>query len=109
MSIDYYNCDLCGEIFPDVIEYGYCTNCEEILCKKCKYEQIEKYGLVEEGTEMADYYGENNPAKCDLCSGEVVRDIDIIQWFIKNTGITREDIVKFIKEDIGVTIEFETA
>jgi hypothetical protein len=35
MGVDYYNCDECGEIFPDCDHYGYCCICDKRLCGSC--------------------------------------------------------------------------
>lgn len=99
MSVDYYNCEICGNIFPDVINYGHCSNCEVILCESCKEEQIEKYGKPEEDSETAGIYGIHSPLKCDLCSGEIIQDYNIIQWFVNETGIPKEEVVRLIKEN----------
>lgn len=100
MGIDYYNCSICEEIFPDVISYGHCSNCDEILCESCMGEQVKKYGNPEERSDAAAMYGSHSPIKCDLCSGEIIQDYDIIQWFVDETGITKDEVVKLIKENI---------
>lgn len=100
MGVDYYNCSICGRIFPDCTDYGYCSNCEERLCGNCKEEQVEKYGNPEEDSEAAALYGTYSPEKCDLCSGEIIQDYDVIQWFINKTGIAKEEVIKTIKENI---------
>jgi len=100
MGVDYYNCGICGEIFNDCGYFGYCSNCGEMLCGHCHDEQIEKHGNPEEGSEAASDYGEGSAAKCDICSGEIIQDHDIIQWFVNETGITEEEVIKLIKESI---------
>jgi hypothetical protein len=68
MGIDYYSCEVCGEAFPDVIDYGHCGGCEEVLCGNCREEMGEKYGVLGEDHEKASWYGENAPNSCDSCN-----------------------------------------
>lgn len=72
MGIDYLVCKSCGEAFPDVIDYGYCGNCKEVVCEYCKDKMIEKYGIADENSKFSDDYGEDNPVKCDSCVNPTV-------------------------------------
>ncbi|WEG18647.1 DUF1653 domain-containing protein [Alkalihalophilus pseudofirmus] len=67
MGIDYYSCEVCGDSFPDVIDYGYCSNCEEVLCGDCRDAMGQKYGVLGEDHEKADDFGEEAPEHCDSC------------------------------------------
>jgi hypothetical protein len=68
MGIDYYSCVVCGEAFPDVIDYGHCGKCEETLCGDCRDEMGEKYGVLGEEHEKASWYGAEAPNCCDECN-----------------------------------------
>lgn len=70
MGIDYHSCAICDDAFPDVIDYGYCGNCEEVLCAHCRDEMGEKYGVFDEDHEKTDWFGENTPVHCDECITE---------------------------------------
>jgi hypothetical protein len=72
MGIDYYSCEVCGEAFPDVIDYGHCGNCEEVLCADCRDEMGKKYGVLGEEHEKADIFGEDAPVCCDACNKPTV-------------------------------------
>ena len=67
MGIDYYSCVVCGEAFPDVIDYGHCANCEETLCSDCRDEMGKTYGVLGEGHKDADNWGEDAPKYCIEC------------------------------------------
>lgn len=70
MSIDYYSCTICGEAFPDVVDYGHCGNCENVLCADCRDRMGEKYGVLGGEHENADDYGEDAPLHCNECISE---------------------------------------
>jgi len=97
MSIDYFTCRLCLKAFPDVLEYGYCGNCEDVLCQDCLEEMQDKYGLVDEDSKACDYYGSSTPKYCIECDPEIVRDKDIVEYFLDLSNSTREEVVNKIK------------
>ena len=66
MSVDYYNCAKCGEIFADVCGFSSCVKCDEWFGTCCGDEQKEKYGLNE--------YKQLN--KCDCCEGVTIKPED---------------------------------
>lgn len=99
MGQDYHNCAICDIIFGDYGEYGHCSNCGEILCGQCHDEQIEKYGHPEEGSEAALDYGEWSPVKCDLCSGVIILDKDILQFLLGTTNLTKGEVTRMMRED----------
>lgn len=74
MGIDYYNCGVCDEIFPDVSEYNHCINCEEMVAMCCYEEQKEKHGVIGEDHEETGYYSPYALLKCDRCSKEEQKD-----------------------------------
>ena len=102
MGVDYYNCSICGVIFNDCGSFGYCDNCENMLCDDCHEAQVEKYGEV--GEKGENRYGEGAAAKCDLCSGAIISDSDIIAFLLGKAGTTREDVVASIQKERGIEV-----
>lgn len=70
MGIDYYSCTVCGEAFPDVVDYGSCGNCEETLCAHCRDRMVEEFGTIGEDHVNSDNYGEDAPRYCTECITE---------------------------------------
>jgi len=95
MGVDYYNCSICGVIFNDCGNFGWCDNCGARLCEECHEAQVEKNGEVGEDGETD--YGEDAAVRCDLCSGEIITDSDIIDYFLTKTGQDKDEVVAIIK------------
>lgn len=70
MGVDFHPCSVCQEISPDTGYMWNCAKCGEYVFECCYEEQEEKYGTVEDGSEDADYYGEEALKQCDGCSEE---------------------------------------
>lgn len=95
MSIDYYSCAVCGDAFPDVIDYGYCANCEETLCSHCRDEMGKTYGVLGEDHEKADIFGENAPKHCTECVADTFTiDEKMDRLLISLTDEEREVLAK---------------
>lgn len=78
MGIDYYSCEVCRKAFPDVLDYGYCVSCDEVLCASCRDKMGKKYGIVgDHDLEKADIYGSNAPMCCDACYKAETEEITI--------------------------------
>lgn len=90
MGIDYYNCEICDEIFPDVNHYGHCGNCEATLCGDCYDAMREKNGELGEAHEKASWYGEESPNCCDKCTGEHIDPNEFLRFVIAKTGMTED-------------------
>lgn len=100
MGIDYYNCEICDEIFNDCGHYGHCGNCEAIMCGHCYDEMSEKYGELGEDHENADDYGEDAPNRCDKCTGDIIDPNAFLQFVIKKTGLSEEALEAEYREHI---------
>jgi hypothetical protein len=111
MGIDYYSCVVCGEAFPDVIDYGHCGNCEETLCADCRDEMGEKYGVLGEEHEKADWYGEEAPNRCDACENhktdKVKRELfERVEKFMIDNRVTCEETIHQCDRVIENAYEF---
>ena len=102
MGVDWITCAICSENFPDCGPNGHCANCESWLCGSCHDEQVEKYGNPEEGSDEAANYGDSAAAKCDLCSGLIVQDDDVIEYLLAKAGMTKDQVVAEIKNQRGI-------
>lgn len=67
MGVDYYNCSVCEEIFSDAGYYGYCIECEGMMCGHCHDKMTKKYGQIGEDHEKVGWYGGDATNKCDAC------------------------------------------
>jgi hypothetical protein len=118
MSVDFYNCDCCNEsVYEEDVHT--CANCQQNVCITCAIEQddgdyfttlcqfdrdenpddykknlkeIKKYGLDEE------YMDEDmfNPKFCPFCNKKEVGDQQIINYLLKKTNMTLEEVKKEI-------------
>ena len=92
MGVDFYNCNICDEIFNDCGDYGICSNCEGMMCDTCHQEMVKKYGNPEIGSDAERSYGDMSSIKCDICSGVIVTDKDIVDYIIDITGNTKQEL-----------------
>lgn len=94
MGVDYYNCEICEEIFADAGYYGHCGKCESIMCGNCYDKMREKNGELGEDHERADWYGEDSPNCCDLCDGTKIDEGEFTEFLIKKIGKSREELLE---------------
>ncbi|MED3649998.1 hypothetical protein [Heyndrickxia sporothermodurans] len=92
MGIDYYNCEICNEIFSDVGYCGFCGKCEAYLCGHCLDKMREKNGEIGEDHENAGDYGEDAPNGCDICDGSVIDEVSFINFLTEKIGKTRSEL-----------------
>jgi len=102
MGVDFYACGICGDTFPDCGEYGTCAKCEENICSSCHDEQLGKYGSVDEDSDEAMDFGDDALCECDLCSDKVVHDSDILNYLLKYTSLTKDDVILAVKKEKGI-------
>jgi len=67
MGVDYYNCEKCGEIFPDCGYFSSCGKCGSMYCQECGEDQEGVYGEDEEGELIG----------CDNCNKELSHERDM--------------------------------
>lgn len=83
MSVDWYNCASCGQSFNDC-GYFFGCDCGEMFCSA---ECGDKKGECGDG---------DNPTTCNICRGEVVTEEQLMEYLIKESGITRAAHIKAI-------------
>jgi len=92
MGVDYYNCEVCDSIFHDAGHYGYCGSCEASLCGPCFDKMGEKNGVLGEGHEDADNFGEDAPRCCDKCDGSLIDEGEFVDFLVSKLGKTYEEL-----------------
>ncbi|MGY3188742.1 hypothetical protein ACVWXS_003466 [Lysinibacillus sp. TE18511] len=100
MGVDYYNCEICDEIFNDCGHFGHCGNCESILCGDCYDEMRKKNGELGEDHERASWYGEDSPNGCDICDGSHIDPNAFLKFVIAKTGKSEEELEVEYREQI---------
>lgn len=90
MGMDFLSCHLCGAGFSDYMDYGNCATCVNNLCNECNEKMIKKFGCVDEDSEFADDYGDDNPVTCDICTGNQIEETEFVKFLVKQIGKTRE-------------------
>lgn len=90
MGMDFLVCHVCGQGFSDYEDYGNCAICENALCEKCNESMIKKFGRVDEDSEFAEDYGDNNPMTCDVCTGNIIEETEFVKFLVKQIGKTKE-------------------
>lgn len=99
MGVDFYNCELCGEIFADAGHWGHCGGCESMMCGYCYDEMRKKNGELGSEHERADFYGEEAPNCCDKCDGTIIDTEEFIAFLIRKIGgATRDELEKEFSE-----------
>lgn len=99
MGIDYYNCELCGVIFADCGYWGYCGNCESMMCGDCYEVMAKKNGVLGEEHENAVDFGEDAPNCCDKCDGTILDEESFVDFLIAKLGKSREELVKEFRKE----------
>jgi hypothetical protein len=98
MGVDFYNCSVCNEIFSDAGYYGYCINCEGMLCGHCHDKMAEKHGYIGDDHEKASWYGEEAVNHCDTCDKPQTEEIkqqlfERVEKFMKDNGVVCEETI----------------
>ena len=84
MSIEFSECDRCGETICDVDPGAYCRKCKHCICPECQ-----------EALEVGSNVG---PEECPFCTHETISDRMIIQFCLAKLNITVPDIEKAIRD-----------
>jgi len=71
MSIEFFECSICGEGMNDCMPCVTCAQCEEVMCEECEEEQKKKYGLCSKESDIENF-GEDALAECDKCSSSTL-------------------------------------
>lgn len=101
MGVDWKVCGICGETFPDCGEYYKCAKCEGYVCTSCYDDQL-KYGTVKEDSDEAVDFGDDALVECDCCSSKFVHDADIVEYLLKVSKMTKDDVISAVKKEKGI-------
>lgn len=99
MGVDYYNCEMCEEIFSDAGYWGTCGNCESMMCGHCHDEMRTKNGVLGEEHENADDFGEDAPNCCDKCDGSKLDETAFVNYLIAKLGKTRAELEEDFRKE----------
>jgi hypothetical protein len=92
MGVDFYNCSVCGDIFSDAGYYGYCINCEGMMCGHCHDKMAEKHGFIGENHEKASWYGEEAVNHCDACDGSKLDLDSFVDFLVDKIGKGKDEL-----------------
>jgi hypothetical protein len=91
MGVDFYACDICGEVFADCGDYVSCECGGRFCSNDCAHMD---YGLYDDdGEDIGD-----GPGTCVLCREEEATDIDLISFLLNRCKLTREEAVSLMYE-----------
>lgn len=106
MSVDFYNCDICGEIYDDC--GGLYDVCEECGTRICYYCQVDlgmrtKPDYFDEGAELLGEYWDRNDkypllTSCPHCKKEIIDNDTILSYLLKKYNLDKEEIITEIKK-----------
>lgn len=88
MGVDYYNCDVCQDIFSDCSGYGYCDGCYKRWCQSC---YVAKF--IFDGRE-----------RCDLCWNDAcipVKSKQLLEFCCKKYKTTPSEIEEEFRQEAG--------
>jgi len=87
MGVDYYNCDICNEIYADCGTYESCQTCGASWCANC----MDEYEIF-----MID-----DEERCDLCFNTEPSQPsvgEILNLVLQKTGISKQDIIQELQQ-----------
>ena len=85
MSVDFYPCDNCGEVFCDCGEYVKCEDCgKHWCCTEC---------ADEDGFKIEQDDEESYRTSCKYCRGEEFTDEELLDYALKLLDLNREELV----------------
>ena len=97
MSVDHYDCDVCGEngVYEELIEW--CEDCGSGICHDCMIEKSDAYPFIGSDLEINED-GEMKSKYCPFCSGNEVSDSQRIDMLLRLQGETLEWVDKKVLE-----------
>jgi hypothetical protein len=93
MGVDYYNCDLCDEIYDNCDGYGGDCACKHSFCVDCFDDMKELYEYDEEEEELK---------QCKLCDEKELkkkRKNDIEKLINSLTATEKKQVIKRLQKD----------
>lgn len=89
MSVDYYNCAKCGQIFPDCDTFEYCEHCGNLFCS-------EECADLNEAPDAEE--DETHPQCCICrCTFDDLSNDLAMPLLLEVYGMSRETAMKLIK------------
>jgi hypothetical protein len=88
MGIDYDNCAICGDIYPDCDDYGHCESCGSSWCSSCNESHS---SFMFDGRE-----------RCTLCfktQPDEVKPRDLLALALKKLGCSESDLAHELRRD----------
>lgn len=116
MSVEFYPCSRCNEVYCDCGDYTTCNEsdggCGRDWCSDdCAEEDGYIEGYCKIDNENCDKYGENDEclysecehyvrASCNYCRGESVTDEKLLYFALKLLNMNKEELTIKFKEEI---------
>ena len=117
MSVDFYPCSRCGEVYCDCGDYVTCSEdaggcgrdwCSDECAEKdgynteyCKLDKEVEYGYCQDECELSDggcctkcknYIG----ASCNYCRHEDYEDSELLEFALKMLDISKNDLIEAV-------------
>lgn len=81
MGVDFYNCNVCDEIYADYSNYGTCEGCDARWCENCD-ENIKKF--IYDGKECCNVCFSTDPV--------IITDDEMLDHVLQMLEKTRDDL-----------------
>lgn len=99
MGVDFYNCDICNEIYPDCGKYDTCESCGISWCHICIYH------------ERNDQFMYNGQVYCSICGPrQQVRDPEddeLLEYILMKYNINKDVEIRNLKSTAQFQDEVE--
>lgn len=94
MSVEHYDCAVCGKtgIYAEYI--ASCNNCWEKICNSCTLIKSKDFPFIGYDISDEDHYLESK--YCPFCSGEKISDEQRIDELLKMINISKDELDKII-------------
>src|ERR1035437_7123355 len=79
MSVDFFECDRCGETICDCGSWWACEECGVRLCDDCEQEHVD--------------HDDDDVAICPYCSRDLATDTDLLGFALELLGISAEELL----------------
>ena len=93
MSVDFFDCVICGESVCECGNFTCCQNCENKFCTNCYPDPPE----WEDGEDFGKYL-KRCMKVCPICSEDIILDEDLVKFLLKKLKLTRKQAEKLYKK-----------
>lgn len=103
MSVDFQDCDKCGESICLCGEHASCETCGVILCFQCANKMNLGSALCS-STELenGDFEEYENYEICPYCSGDEATDTVLLDFALEKLKMSKESLIISLKEKKGL-------